>query len=157
MDTKRSSKILKIGKADRNGIIYLKNSAVTIEGIKIWGSPVTPYFLGMAFNKRRGEAIRKIWQQIPSDTDILITHGPPFGVRDKKVGCEELLTQVGKLQPKIHVFGHVHGEYGVSTAHHNHDKNVKTTTLYNVALTDSIDYLQTGTHKIVLTPVVIYL
>lgn len=90
-------------------IIYLQNSGVEIEGLKIWGSPVTPYFLGMAFNARPGKDIKKIWKKVPHDTDILITHGPPKGMLDDDFGCEELLNAVLVINPKIHCFGHVHG------------------------------------------------
>ena len=55
-------------------IINLQNSGIEIEDLKIWGSPVTPYFLGMAFNARQGTEIRKVWNKIPAGTDILITH-----------------------------------------------------------------------------------
>ena len=39
-----------------SSIIYLENSYTTIDGIKIWGSPITPWFHGdrWAFNKQRG-------------------------------------------------------------------------------------------------------
>ena len=90
-------------------IIYLQNSGVEIEGLKIWGSPVSPYFLGMAFNVRSGNDIRKIWKKIPHDTDILITHGPPKGMLDDNFGCEELAHALTIINPKIHCFGHVHG------------------------------------------------
>ena len=95
------------------GIIYLQNSGVEIEGLKIWGSPVTPYFLGMAFNARSGKDIKKIWNKVPLDTDILITHGPPKGILDNDFGCEELLNTVVAVQPKIQCFGHVHGRNGM--------------------------------------------
>jgi Icc-related predicted phosphoesterase len=85
----------------------LENSSVLVNGLKIYGLPITPYFLGMAFNKRRGDEIKKVWKKIPSDTDIPITHGPPFGILDKNVGCEELLAKVIKVKPKLHVFGHI--------------------------------------------------
>ena len=80
-------------------VIYLNDSGVTIEGLKIWGSPVQPWFYDWAFNRKRGKDIRKHWDLIPTNTDILITHGPPFGILDatnsgEKVGCEDLLDVV---------------------------------------------------------------
>jgi Icc-related predicted phosphoesterase len=97
--------------------IYLKNSEVVIDGIKIWGSPITPWFYDWAFNRHRGAPIAKYWAQIPTDTDILITHGPPNGILDKtttglNVGCEELKKRIDQLNIKIHVFGHIHEAYG---------------------------------------------
>ena len=55
---------------------------------------------------------------IPLDTDVLITHGPPFGILDRcyddqRVGCEELLKAVKRVKPKLHVFGHIHENYGL--------------------------------------------
>jgi Icc-related predicted phosphoesterase len=98
-------------------VIYLQDSGIELNGIKIWGSPVTPWFYNWAFNRLRGAVINKHWKMIPADTDILITHGPPFGILDtvvneKHVGCKDLLKKVQELQPKVHVFGHVHEAYG---------------------------------------------
>jgi Icc-related predicted phosphoesterase len=86
--------------------------------IKIWGSPWQPEFHNWAFNLPRGEKIKEKWDMIPVDTDILITHGPPFGKLDYvpynniNVGCEELMKRVEEVKPKIHVFGHIHEGYG---------------------------------------------
>src|ERR1700709_1011647 len=57
---------------------YLENSGIELEGIRFWGSPVTPVLHEMAFSNPRNASTRKIWDKIPSDTDVLITHGPPF-------------------------------------------------------------------------------
>lgn len=98
------------------GIIYLENSATTINGIKFWGSPYTPRFREWAFMKSR-ETINRVWDTIPEDTDILIIHGPPKGVRDlaydgdhqlEFCGDGALLKAVRKLQPKFMCFGHIH-------------------------------------------------
>lgn len=100
-----------------NNVIYLNDSGVVIEDFKIWGSPVQPTFFNWAFNRERGVAIDKHWQLIPDNTNILITHGPPFGILDKttrgeEVGCEMLLEKIDAIKPKIHVFGHIHEGYG---------------------------------------------
>ncbi|MEM1320682.1 MAG: metallophosphatase domain-containing protein [Bacteroidota bacterium] len=99
------------------GITYLENTATVIEGIKIWGSPITPWFLDWAFNEYRGDLIRRYWERIPEDIDILLTHGPPLGygdrtIRGEIVGCEDLLEFVRRIQPRYHVFGHIHEGYG---------------------------------------------
>src|SRR5690606_18309514 len=99
-------------------VIYLNDSGIEINGLKIWGSPITPYFHNWAFNRKRGAEIKKHWNLIPDNTDILITHGPPFGILDetvysKRTGCEELLLRVYQIQPKYHIFGHIHEDYGV--------------------------------------------
>ncbi len=99
-------------------VIYLNDSGISIDDINIWGSPIQPWFHDWAFNKKRGSEIKKHWDIIPNNTDILITHGPPFGIGDKtvyqsNVGCEDLLEKVAVLKPKIHVFGHIHEDYGI--------------------------------------------
>ena len=98
-------------------IIYLNDSSTLVNGYKIWGSPVTPRFFNWAFNRARGEAIRKHWELIPSDTHLLITHGPPYGILDQvaneqHVGCKDLLNRVVEIKPLVHVFGHIHESYG---------------------------------------------
>ena len=97
--------------------IYLRNDSIEIEGIHIWGSPVTPWFYDWAFNRHRGEDIKRYWDQIPEETDILITHGPPHGILDKTArgdlaGCEELTEALARIKPRIHAFGHIHEAYG---------------------------------------------
>ncbi len=101
------------------GIHYLNDNGVTIEGIHIWGSPVTPWFYDWAFNRHRGEDIRRHWVPIPLETDILLTHGPVYGIRDltfdgRLVGCEELNAKVWEVRPRLHVFGHIHEGYGIT-------------------------------------------
>lgn len=103
-----------------DNIVYLNDSGVTIEGIHIWGSPISPFFFNWAFNRRRGEEIDQHWQLIPKDTDILITHGPPYGILDdtargERVGCEDLLSRVEEIRPRLHLFGHIHEAYGQLT------------------------------------------
>ena len=100
------------------GIIYLNDSAIEIEGIKIWGSPITPWFFNWAFNRNRGEAISRHWEIIPDDIRILVTHGPPFSILDKTlkkehVGCEDLLQKILEIKPGFHLFGHIHEAYGI--------------------------------------------
>jgi len=102
-------------------IIYLKDDEVTIDGIKFWGSPYTPKFFSWAFMLERGEELRKHWEKIPEDTDVLITHGPPKNILDRcnndgfHAGCEELLSKIKTIKPKCHIFGHIHEGYGKLT------------------------------------------
>lgn len=127
------------------GIIYLQNSGVTIEGIKIWGSPITPYFFGMAFNVKAGKAIKKVWNKIPADTNILITHGPPKSILDNNLGCEELYKQVVIVKPALHCFGHIHGVHG--SVHFGQ------TNFINAALVNILDPLKNEDYKIIGSPV----
>ncbi len=107
---------------DARGLIingqYLRDEAVTVEGLRFWGSPWQPKFFDWAFNLPRGPALREKWNQIPADTDVLVTHGPPFGRLDVTsagvhAGCEDLLEAVHRIQPKLHIFGHIHEGAGV--------------------------------------------
>lgn len=103
-------------------IHYLENSSVTIEGKKIYGSPMTPNFWEQywAFNRARGYEIAEYWHNIPDDTDILVTHGPYHGTFDHvaqdglDVGCEELEARVRYELNKVRLFvcGHIHQGYG---------------------------------------------
>lgn len=107
-------------------VTYLENSEVIIDGIKFWGSPWTPYFHNWAFNAMikiedattRNPWIKNFWDLIPADVDVLITHGPPYGILDLSeygginCGCPELLKVINKYKPKVHVFGHIHEGYG---------------------------------------------
>jgi Icc-related predicted phosphoesterase len=95
--------------------------------IKLYGSPWQPEFHNWAFNlTRNGEEMQKRWDAIYDDTDILITHGPPFGHLDIpggqsiRVGCEMLRHRVDTIRPKIHVFGHIHGSWGYYFDGHTH-------------------------------------
>lgn len=100
--------------------IYLENSGCTINKIKFYGSPITPTFNDWFFMADRDEQIKKYWDNIPKDIDVLITHGPPYGILDSvpysygehHLGCEELRKRVYDVQPKLHLFGHIHESYG---------------------------------------------
>lgn len=110
-----------------NNIHLLENSSINIEGLNIYGTPVSPTFgVGWAFNKNRGDEINKYWMNIPKNTDILLTHTPPYGIldvipehfkryidEDVHRGCEDLLNRLPSLtQLKIHAFGHIHENNG---------------------------------------------
>lgn len=126
---KATSPVLELGR-----IIYLENSEVTIEGVRIYGSPAQPRFCDWAFNVDRGEAIRKYWDIIPNNVDVLVTHGPPMGILDQAaahlntehLGCEELALAVDRVKPRIHMFGHIHGGRGY--------KNFNGTEFFNASM-----------------------
>lgn len=127
-------------------INYLDDSGIELFGLKIWGSPVQPWFHDWAFNRFRNTEIKTDgtleyqgdvangiiphWDIIPDDTDILITHGPPFmrgdGLCDRfkkhgefpHVGCADLMNRIKQIKPKINVFGHIHEGHGISEDEH---------------------------------------
>lgn len=106
-------------------ITYLQDEAITIDGIKFYGSPWQPAFYNWAFNlPRNSKELEEKWNAIPEDTNVLITHGPPHGILDKCspgygsriVGCELLAARVRQLRNlKLHVFGHIHHSRGYVT------------------------------------------
>lgn len=137
------------------GITYLENSSVEIDGIKFYGSPVQPWFHDWEWNVHRGPDIAKIWAAIPEDTQVLITHGPPFGVLDslaednpffpaEKLGCEDLLERITNLPKlKAHIFGHIHSGHGTMKGPNN-------VTFVNASICDDVHH-----HKAVNKPIVI--
>ncbi|XP_076443686.1 metallophosphoesterase MPPED2-like [Babylonia areolata] len=115
--------------------LYLEDEVISICGIKLYGSPWVPSFGSWGFSLTRGQNLLEKWNRIPSDTDILITHGPPCGYGDSvpggdHAGCVELLnTVVKRVKPKFHVFGHIHSGYGMWSN--------GTTTFINSAICDN--------------------
>lgn len=104
--------------------IYLQDETVEIDGFKIFGSPVSPFFHDWAFN-RWGVEIQRHWDLIPHDVDILITHTPMYGKGDKlgpngsqpymHIGCPYLRIKVDKDLYKLRalICGHIHISYGI--------------------------------------------
>ena len=102
------------------GVDYLEDSEVSIDGLRIYGSPWQPEFCDWAFNLPRGDALRSKWNLIPDGIDILVTHGPPMGVLDmnmegEHVGCQDLRKAVNRVKPRLHIFGHIHCGHGQVT------------------------------------------
>ena len=106
-------------------IIYLENDWTYVEGIKIWGSPLTPTFKTWHFMKDRS-TLHDVWKQIPEDTDIVIVHGPPKGILDAsyrndgttdKCGCLSLKKHIlERIKPKFVLFGHIHNNEDIINA-----------------------------------------
>jgi Icc-related predicted phosphoesterase len=101
-------------------VIYLQDSGINIEGLNIWGSPLTRmiYSLSEAFNDETDELVRTTWNKIPLNTDMLNTHMPPKGILDinddnTHKGCPVLFERVMMIKPLFHAFGHIHEAYGV--------------------------------------------
>ncbi len=104
---------------EENNVHLLLDSSHVWEGKRFYGAPWQPEFMGWAFNLPRGVELKRKWDQIPLDTDVLITHCPPYGIKDQvpdgeKVGCEDLMQKVLEIKPQLHVFGHIHWSYGMA-------------------------------------------
>jgi predicted phosphodiesterase len=113
----------------QSDVTYLHDSELIIQSpefsrpLKIYGSPWQPRFYDWAFNLDRfGKDLEEKWKQIPEDTDILLTHTPPNGIRDfvlnwggnENVGCELLRQRLEDMNILLNVFGHIHEAYGSS-------------------------------------------
>jgi Icc-related predicted phosphoesterase len=105
-------------------LAYLKDSGCEFEGLKIWGSPWTPIFEGVnphckAFMLPE-KKLKKKWDKIPDNIDILVTHGPPHGILDSNGDecCGSISLRNATFdgtrfrKKKLHVFGHIHEEGG---------------------------------------------
>jgi len=117
--------LMKIKTIISNGIV-LQDETINIEGFKIYGSAWTPYFGGWEFNLPKNDAkngyivTKEIWSKIPTDTNILITHGPPHMIldyieeTDEHAGCPILAARIEELPKlKLHAFGHIHHNHGI--------------------------------------------
>lgn len=106
-------------------ITYLENDYVTIEGVKIFGSPNTPQFGYWAFMKDRGK-INRVWENVDNDVDIFVVHGPPKGILDLSYSREGVLEYCGcnalkkhilnRIKPKLCLFGHIHNNEDIINA-----------------------------------------
>lgn len=113
------------------GMDILIDQTIDIEGIKIHGSPATPFFHNWAWNYAKSDSeaalrniehIQKKWDLIPLNANILITHGPAYKVLDQNkegehCGDYNLMSTIIDLRPDLHVCGHIHEGHG----HEHHD------------------------------------
>ena len=109
-----------------NGIIYLEDDFIHIDGLKIHGSPMTPNFGNWSFMKSRDKLDKHWSRSIDDDVDILITHGPPKGILDisedrnrnlENCGCNALKRHIiTRIKPKLMLFGHIHNNKEIINA-----------------------------------------
>lgn len=97
-----------------DGVHYLCNSGIEIDGVKFYGVPM---FVADEVSGAYDTAIDKI----PTGTDVLITHQPPYGILDNAegvcYGSTSLLSRVLCVKPHLHLFGHVHKANGKTASH----------------------------------------
>ena len=105
-------------------VTYIQDETVSVgddkKMVNVYGSPWQPEFYNWAFNlPKNGNELAEKWDAIPDNTDILITHGPAFGVLDTvagkmwdNLGCQLLTDKIKTIKPKIHLCGHIHSGYG---------------------------------------------
>ncbi len=100
-----------------------ENGASSVTKLRVFGSPYSPTKRPRAFGYTPEEeddtASRRLWDQIPLDTDIVVTHTPAKYHRDNcssrgdAVGCETLRMALWRVRPLLFVCGHIHEGYGV--------------------------------------------
>ena len=94
-----------------SNVHYLCNSGVEIDGVKFYGVPM---FMADCISERQN----RHYAAIPADTDVLVTHTPPYGIFDFDdnihYGSEELLQRVVEVAPRLHLFGHIHRQHGTT-------------------------------------------
>lgn len=106
-------------------ILWLKHEHAIIDLVsptgpqttfKIFGSPFSPAQGRWAFGYGPDEAAQ-LWNRIPLDTDIVVTHTPPKYHCDERsdrraVGCEGLREVLWRVRPRLAISGHVHESRG---------------------------------------------
>ncbi|TFI56295.1 metallophosphoesterase [Sphingomonas parva] len=95
---------------------FLRDARVEVGGLTIFGSPWVPDLPTHAFHKRQA-ALAALWAEVPAGPDVLVTHTPPNGVLDQSrsgqsLGCRALASEIGRIAPRLHCFGHVHASAG---------------------------------------------
>jgi len=123
-------------------VYFMDEGLVEIEGLKIWCSAITPEFFHWAWNRNRGEDIKRHWDLIPEGTNILVTHGPAYGILDsvlyansdfkEHVGCVDLADAIKRIKPDVHICGHIHSAHG--------QVHIDGTSYYNASICDEIYY-----------------
>ena len=113
-----------------NNVHYLCNSGVEIDGVKFYGVPM---FMADCISEQQN----RNYMDIPDDTDVLVTHTPPYGILDYDdnihYGSEKLLQRVLAVSPRLHLFGHIHRQHGVTD---NGRTNFSNGAIMNVDYTD---------------------
>lgn len=104
------------------GVTVLVDQEASIGGLRVWGSPWCPEFGNWWFMKP-AEFRAHAFAMIPDGLDVLVTHTPPRYTLDYRhrlnapspLGCDELYSRTFNmdLPPRLHVFGHIHGGYGM--------------------------------------------
>jgi hypothetical protein len=79
---------------------------------KIFGSPYSLAWGTWAFGYAEDEGAH-IWEEIPQNVDVVMTHTPPLhhcdkGVEHQQGGCPVLRDALQRIRPRLAVCGHIH-------------------------------------------------
>lgn len=138
---------------------YLQDEGIELDGLKIWGTPWQPWFYSWAFNapENNGEAfLAAKYDLIPYDTDIVISHAPPYGYGDRvgdqrdlraeRVGSRALTAALRRINPRLVVCGHVHAGTG------DYQLHGKQTRIINAAVVNARYQVKRGPFMVRLQP-----
>lgn len=117
---------LLIPMADSWGLNLIHNKEIEIMGLKFYGEPRSPE-CGWGWGYSPGQEAEEVWSKIPANIDVLVTHGPPYGIADSvfkrfdswsaprwgHLGCPALRRRVEDIKPRLHVCGHIHEGWGI--------------------------------------------
>ncbi|OOF94607.1 hypothetical protein ASPCADRAFT_50140 [Aspergillus carbonarius ITEM 5010] len=106
-------------------IIYLRHQSALVRltwpngpntVFKIFGSPYSQSSGSWAYGYESSDAAA-LWNTIPLDTDIVVTHTPPYSHCDSRtggisVGCKALRGALSNVRPLLAICGHVHESRG---------------------------------------------
>lgn len=79
----------------------------------ISGNPKGPWIFPFSYPRDGADEARQIWDEIPRDTDIVVTHTPPRNHCDMtskygSLGCEYLRQALWVVRPRLAICGHIH-------------------------------------------------
>jgi len=117
---------------------YIHDKVIEIEGLKFLGCNFTPEFNNWAFNLTERQS-KIYWENAP-EADVVVCHGPPYGILDsvtpeykhhRPLGCIHFKNYLERVKPKVAIFGHIHGGFGHETIKWNDDSE---TECFNVSV-----------------------
>lgn len=116
-----------------DGVVYLEDTSYWHGGAQFYGSPWSVTFGRWAFMDDE-DTLAERYAGIPDGVDVLISHGPPYGLCDRTdggvyPGSIALLERIAQCRPRHVITGHIHEAYGSST--------LGPTTVVNASLMDS--------------------
>jgi|JI9StandDraft_2_1071091.scaffolds.fasta_scaffold03007_2 Icc-related predicted phosphoesterase len=149
-----------VSPTDYPQVHFLIHRSMEVHGLNFFGTPFTPKFFNWSYMRSR-EELDFVWQTIPDQVDILISHGPPKGFLDVTcdmhtrapihVGSNSLTKHVTqRIKPMIHAFGHIHDEKEIRNFGHVLDKG---TNFINCSCCDVANQLVNHGFVVQLDPV----